>query len=79
MEGNELILDLRGFYNIFLGTMLLNIISINYEDGSPERNAVWIIVVIVSSTMALVGILEIFLYFWHCGKKSPKYTKYDDE
>lgn len=68
----------RGFYNIFLGTMLLNLINVNYE-GDAERNALWIVVVIVSSTMAMVGVLEIFLYFWNCGKKSDKYEKYDEK
>ncbi|CAD8057084.1 unnamed protein product [Paramecium sonneborni] len=68
----------RGFYNIFLGTMLLNIISIN-NDGNPDRNFTWVMVVIVSSTMAFVGVMEIFLYIWHCGAKSEKYTKYDEK
>ncbi|CAD8150721.1 unnamed protein product [Paramecium pentaurelia] len=68
----------RGFYNIFLGTMLLNIISIN-NDGEADRNITWVLVVIVSSTMAFVGVMEIFLYIWHCGAKSDKYAKYDEK
>jgi uncharacterized membrane protein len=68
----------RGFYNIFLGTLLLNIINMNY-DGTAERNWLWILVVIISSTMGFVGVMEIFLYFWHCGKKSDKYSKYDEK
>ncbi|CAD8055898.1 unnamed protein product [Paramecium sonneborni] len=68
----------RGFYNIFLGTMLLNIISINTE-GDADRNVTWVLVVIVSSTMAFVGVMEIFLYICHCGATSKTYAKYDEK